>query len=147
MRKLGTLWLFFAITITACTAKDAVKFTKQDIAIIKSDGDVVALRVEVARSPEQHSRGFMERRNILDGTGMLFIFERDQQLSFWMKNTPTALSIAYIDAKFVIREIHDMTPHSLAPIQSATSLRYALEVPQGWFARSGVQVGDRLRLE
>ena len=30
----------------------------------------------------------MERKNIPDGTGMLFIFDRDQILSFWMKNTP-----------------------------------------------------------
>jgi uncharacterized membrane protein (UPF0127 family) len=137
----------FLVTATACTAKDAVKFPRQDIAILRGDGGTVALKVEVARTDEQHARGFMERRSIPDGTGMIFIFGRDQQMSFWMKNTPTALSIAYIDAKFVIREIHDMTPLSLAPISSATSLRYALEVPQGWFARNGVQVGDRLKLE
>jgi uncharacterized membrane protein (UPF0127 family) len=146
LRKTGALFLFFAVTITACTAKDEVKFPKQDIAILRSDGDAIALKVEAARTDEQHARGFMERRSIPAGTGMLFIFERDQQLSFWMKNTPTALSIAYIDAQLIIREIHDMVPLSLAPIRSATSLRYALEVPQGWFARAGVRVGDRVRL-
>jgi uncharacterized membrane protein (UPF0127 family) len=124
-----------------------VKFPKQDIAILRGDGDAIALKVEVARTDEQHARGFMERRTIPDGTGMLFIFDKDQPLSFWMKNTPTALSIAYIDAQLVIREIHDMAPLSLAAIRSGTSLRYALEVPQGWFARVGVQVGDRVKVE
>ena len=145
MKKCLALF-FFCLTVSACTAKDTVQFPKQDIGILRANGDTVALKVEVARSPEQHARGFMERRTIPDGTGMLFVFAKDQQLSFWMKNTPTALSIAYIDAGFVIREIHDMTPLSLAPIRSASSLRYALEVPQGWFARAGVQAGDRVKL-
>jgi uncharacterized membrane protein (UPF0127 family) len=122
-----------------------VAFPKQDIAILRGDGSTVALKVEVARTSEQHARGFMERRNIPDGTGMLFVFDKDQQMSFWMKNTPTALSIAYIDSRLVIREIHHMTPLSLAPVRSAASLRYALEVPQGWFDRAGVRVGDRVQ--
>ena len=84
----------------------------------------------------------MERKNIPDGTGMLFIFDRDQILSFWMKNTPHPLSIAYIDYNGKIRNIYDMTPFSLTPIKSTSSCRYALEVPQGWFSNKGVNIGD-----
>jgi uncharacterized membrane protein (UPF0127 family) len=77
---------------------------------------------------------------------MLFIFENDQMLSFWMKNTPTPLSIAYIDYAGRIRDILDMTPYSLADINSTVSVRYALEVPQGWFDRAGISKGDLLTL-
>jgi uncharacterized membrane protein (UPF0127 family) len=35
-----------------------------------------------------------------------------------------------------------MTPFSLASVVSTVSVRYALEVPQGWFEKVGVKVGD-----
>ena len=89
----------------------------------------------------------MERKNIPDGTGMIFIFEQDQILSFWMKNTPHPLSIAYIDSKGKIRDIFDMTPYSLSSIKSTVSVRYALEVPQGWFKKNNIQTGDVIKLD
>ena len=89
----------------------------------------------------------MERKNIPDGTGMIFIFEKDQVLSFWMKNTPHPLSIAFIDSHGKIRDIFDMKPFSLESINSTVSTRYALEVPQGWFEKENIKVGDKLSLD
>ena len=89
----------------------------------------------------------MNRKKIPDGTGMIFIFEQDQILSFWMKNTPHPLSIAYIDSKGRIRNIFDMTPYSLSSVVSTVSVRYALEVPQGWFKNNNIQVGDTISLD
>lgn len=86
----------------------------------------------------------MEREDIPDGTGMLFVFDRDQRLSFWMKNTPHPLSIAFIDSRGTIRDIFDMKPYSIASTVSSVSCRYALEVPQGWFKKAGVSVGDTI---
>ena len=127
-----------AVLTIAC----AKRLPRHTIAIQTNSGAAVSLIVEIARTETERERGFMERTNIPDGTGMLFIFERDQILSFWMKDTPTPLSIAYIDARGTIRSIHDMTPYSRAPIESRTRVRYALEVPQGWFSRAGISVGD-----
>jgi len=78
---------------------------------------------------------------------MIFAYEADQQMHFWMKNTPHALSIAFIDAEGVLREICDMEPFSLETVSSERSVRFALEVPQGWFARAGLKAGDRLTKE
>jgi uncharacterized membrane protein (UPF0127 family) len=77
---------------------------------------------------------------------MLFVFQSDQLLSFWMKNTLVPLSIAYISHDGRILEIYDMQPGDLNPVSSSRSVRYALEVPQGWFNRSGLGVGDRLEI-
>ena len=63
-----------------------------------------------------------------------------------MKNTPHPLSIAYIDSKGKIRDIFDMTPFSLSSVVSTTSVRYALEVPQGWFDKNNIEVGDYISL-
>ena len=75
---------------------------------------------------------------------MLFIFEKDQSLHFWMKNTPHPLSIAYIDSNGIIADILDMTPFSEATVSSTRSVRYALEVPQGWFRKNGIKEGDKV---
>ena len=72
----------------------------------------------------------------IEGDEQIFVFEADQILSFWMKDTPHPLSIAYIDSKGRIRDIFDMTPYSLSSIVSTSSVRYALEVPQGWFKKN-----------
>jgi uncharacterized membrane protein (UPF0127 family) len=77
---------------------------------------------------------------------MLFVFDRDQQVSFWMKNTKLPLSLAYILSDGTIVEILDLVPLSEEPRPSARSIRYALEVPEGWFARAGIQVGDKVRI-
>jgi uncharacterized membrane protein (UPF0127 family) len=122
------------------------KLQTKDLTIKKSSGETVVVKAELAITEEEQTYGFMNRKNIPDGTGMLFIFKDDRIASFWMKNTPTPLSIAYIDYSGKIKDIFDMTPFSLASIVSTGYVRYALEVPQGWFSKNGIVVGDVLDL-
>jgi uncharacterized membrane protein (UPF0127 family) len=102
----------------------------------------VSVEAELARTEEQRTAGLMFRTALEDGKGMLFIFDHDEVLSFWMKNTLIPLSVAYITYDGKILEIRDMYPQDLRSIQSSRSVRYALEVPQGWFGRAGIQAGD-----
>ncbi len=120
---------------------------KKKIHITKTDGSIVNIEVEIARTEEEKNFGYMEREHIPEGTGMIFIFERDQIMNFWMKDTPTALSIAYIDSRGTIREMYDLTPFSLASVTGTVSCRYALEVPQGWFKKNGIHVGSTIDVE
>ena len=110
--------------------------------IQKADGSIVTVDAEIAVTEEEQGYGFMNRKKILEGTGMLFLFEKDKIARFWMKDTPTPLSIAYIDYKGTIRDILDMTPYSLSEVVSSVAVRYALEVPQGWFEMVGIAKGD-----
>lgn len=102
------------------------------------------LHVEVVDTVESRTRGLMERTELAERHGMLFVFETSEQRSFWMKNTPLPLSIAYIDERWTIREIHHMEPYSLEPVASRSPARYALEVNQGAFERLGIEAGDRI---
>ncbi len=120
------------------------RLPETELRIVCGDGREVSVVAEVADTEETRSRGFMGREVIPDGTGMIFVFDRDQILSFWMKDTPHPLSIAYIDSRGTIRDIYHMTPFSMASWTSTVSVRYALEVPQGWFDREGIGVGDRV---
>jgi hypothetical protein len=49
---------------------------------------------EVATTPEQQATGLMHRFSLKPDHGMLFVFERVERRSFWMKNTFIPLSIA-----------------------------------------------------
>ena len=122
------------------------KLPVKDVKIIRQDGTEFIVKAEIAEKAEDRNHGFMERKTIPDGTGMLFVFEHDQILSFWMKNTPHPLSIDYIDSKGKIRNIYDMKPYSLSSIISTVSVRYALEVPQGWYKKNGITEGDTVVL-
>ena len=131
--------LLLLTPLLSCKSK---KLPVKDIKIVRQDGTEFIVAAEIAEKAEDRNHGYMERKNIPDGTGMLFVFEKDQILSFWMKNTPHPLSIAYIDSKGKIRNIYDMTPYSLSSIISTVSVRYALEVPQGWYKKNGITEGD-----
>lgn len=136
--------MFFAFAVNAgCQSR----LEKRSLEILKADGTEISVLAEIAVNPEDRNHGFMERKNIPQGTGMLFVFENDQILNFWMKNTPTPLSIAYISKDGKIKDILDMQPFSLADVSSSSYVRYALEVPQGWFKKNGIAVGDVVKID
>jgi len=104
-----------------------------------------ALVAEVAASPETRERGLMFRYDLKDNEAMLFVFPSAQRQSFWMKNTPLPLSIAFIDAKGAILNIRDMMPFTTDGHPSEGEALYALEVNRGWFAQRGIKAGDRVQ--
>lgn len=144
--KKSKFLLFLLTFLSFSVSCKSQKLKTQKLIITTANNKTITVNAELARTPEERNFGFMERKKIPDGTGMLFIFEYDRQLSFWMKNTPHPLSIAYIDSKGIIREIYDMKPFSLASVQSNVSVRYALEVPQGWFEKNQITPGAKISL-
>ncbi len=117
--------------------------TLKKITLVAGQTQVV---VEVAATETERNRGLMFRKTLADGKGMLFVFETDQRVSFWMKNTSLPLSLAYMAADGTILQVLDLAPFSEEPRPSERSIRYALEVPQGWFAKVGLKPGDRFEI-
>lgn len=104
------------------------------------------INVEIADTTEERAKGLMNRKHLDENHGMLFVFDRDQLMSFWMKNTYVPLSIAFISSDGIIREIYDMKPLSEKPVKSEYYTRYALELPRGNFSRLGIKPGDHIDL-
>lgn len=98
----------------------------------------------LARTDEQRALGLMHRAELGPNEGMLFVCDECAVQSFWMKDTPVALSIAFVDDDGVILHIDHMEPHSLDSHSSEYPVRYVLEVPQGWFDERGIAAGDRV---
>jgi len=104
------------------------------------------IKVEVAQTDREKERGLMFRERLGKDEGMLFIYEREEMIAFWMKNTRLPLSIAFIDKGGRIVDIQDMEPFSLEAHPSAHPATYALEMNRGWFARAGIKVGDLVKI-
>jgi len=99
-------------------------------------------RAEVAKSPEEQSRGLMGRTSLGKDEGMLFLYEREVYHGFWMKNTLIPLSIAFIDKESRIMTILDMEPLTLETHMPPGPFLYALEMNKGWFSSNGIKAGD-----
>jgi uncharacterized membrane protein (UPF0127 family) len=99
------------------------------------------LTAEVATTPAQMETGLMHRFSLKPDHGMLFVYERPGPLSFWMRNTYIALSIAFISADGTILNIEDMQPQTDTTHWSNGVAQYALEMKKGWFAERGILPG------
>jgi uncharacterized membrane protein (UPF0127 family) len=148
--KLSVFYLCVLLSAgnSGCAASEnkPQKLSALELTVRRTGGETADIRAEIARSAAERETGLMFRESLADGEGMLFVFEKDEMLSFWMKNTLIPLSIAYISYNGRILEIRDMRPRDLSPVRSSRSARYALEVPQGWFERAGIRPGDVLDL-
>ena len=159
MRALGIALVLLSLALAACGSTESASPSTgsstaasasglQTVTIDASGGREVEVRVEVADDPAEQERGLMYRTALAENRGMLFVFPREQRLSFWMKNTLIPLSIAYMDSEGRIVDIQDMKPLDDKPPHyvSAEPSKYALEVNQGFFEEHGVKVGDRAEL-
>ena len=128
-----------------------VEFTAGKVIIRNAAGEH-SLRVEIAETSQQIKRGLMYRTSLPENGGMLFIYPKAHGGSFWMFNTFIPLSVAYADELGVIFQIGDLAPCGNLPEAECAEqaypalqpFRFALEVPQGYFARRGISVGDRI---
>jgi uncharacterized protein len=116
------------------------------LTITNTSGQRVPVEVEIADTPEERQTGLMGRSALPEDAGMLFVFDQEQLLSFWMKDTLIPLSIAYIDVEGRIVDIQDMQPLDETSHVSVEPAQYALEVNQGFFEEREVTVGDMVEL-
>jgi uncharacterized membrane protein (UPF0127 family) len=118
---------------------------KYKIFLFSENGKKVGLNVEVAKTPAEREKGLMFRGVLRESDGMLFVFDKEDNLSFWMKNTLIPLDIAYINKRGIINEIYYMAPLDTSKIYSSINpAMYALEVNAGWFNRNKIKIGSKI---
>jgi uncharacterized membrane protein (UPF0127 family) len=109
--------------------------------------------VWIADDPMEQTLGLMqvtaaELAPTADGAirGMLFVFPRERELQFTMRNTIVSLDIAFMRDDGEIVTIHTMPALDNSTYSSEQPARYALEVPAGTFGTLGISEGDRADL-
>jgi uncharacterized membrane protein (UPF0127 family) len=99
---------------------------------------------QLAVTPEQRQIGLMWRKDLLTNEGMLFIFEQASVQCFWMRNTLTALSAAFVEDDGTIVNLADMKPQTDDSHCSTKPVRFVLEMNQGWFKKRSIGPGFKL---
>lgn len=132
--------LFFLVPALFVEAK--VTFEKSELRL----GHKV-LPIEIAASREQLSYGLMNRTVLPENYGMLFIFDKEEPRTFWMKNTFVDLSIGFFDKNKKLVDIQDMKAvksvmEEPQTYSSKAPAMYALEVPMGWFKKNKINLGE-----
>lgn len=101
--------------------------------------------VELATTPEQQSQGLMHRTEMAADVGMLFLFEPERPVSFWMKNTLISLDMLFVAADGKIVNIGERTePLSTASVPSDGPVRAVLEINGGLSGMLGIGPGDKI---
>ena len=109
-------------------------------------------QLEVADDATERGRGLMERESMPIDQGMLFVYDFQQELNFWMKNTLIPLDIAYLNDELQVVDVQTMIPeHEILPdllpiYTSAFPAKFALEVNAGVAADCGITPGVTMRL-
>ena len=131
--------------IGAATESTASDSRSDSTLIIATRNAEHRFTIELARTPAEMERGLMFRDRLAPDHGMLFLYEEDRAVSFWMKNTLIPLDLIFADATGRIVQIAERAvPMSTALISSDGPVRAVLEVNGGTADRLDIAVGDRL---
>ena len=120
------------------------------IEISKKEGGYVKVTVDVSDSDEERKLGLSGRRYLGDYEGMLFVFEENTNVSFWMKDMYFPIDIIFVDGSGFITHIHDNAQpcesvNNCPSIGSNGWYRYVLEVNAGFCDRNGIEEGNSLQ--
>jgi hypothetical protein len=134
----------------ASTAEDSLDeaFSK-DVLIIEASAHAChRFDVFLAVNNPQRARGLMHVRSLPPTTGMLFIYDRSDYLSMWMKNTFIPLDMVFARADGSISSVvRNTEPRSLRSIASIEPVTFVLELNAGITEKLFIDENSRLILE
>lgn len=144
--------MIFSSLLLAATiaAPPAALPTPQSLPAIALRVPRATLRLQVARTPEQRERGLMSVRHLAPHTGMIFIFDQDAPVAFWMKDTLIPLDMVFLASDGTVRKIFARVPvispqlgDAQIPLEQG-SAKYVIELPAGEAALDGLIPGVRI---
>lgn len=101
--------------------------------------------VEIADTDQSRMQGLMFRKSMKENQGMLFLMERNEPQSFWMKNTHISLDIIYVgEDKRVVSIQKNTLPFSEESLPSYKPAPYVVEVNAGLSDKLGIREGDQV---
>ncbi len=150
MRNLFSIFLLAGLLVACGPAANGGSGHGEDpdwleVTVVSSTGEHT-FHVDIADDAAEQRRGLMYRREMAADAGMLFLYDEEEPLSYWMRNTYIPLDIIYIDQTGRIVSIaRDTTPLSERSIPSAGPAIAVLEVNAGISDEFGFVDGDQVR--
>jgi uncharacterized protein len=150
--RLLTLALVFGLVGSACQDRGQAEPSGNVVAratFSTQQGEALTGDLSVADSPEERRVGLMGEEALDEDAGMVFVFDGEQEGSFWMKDTLIPLSIAFWGEDGRLLDILEMAPCTADPCPTYSArapYTHALEMNAHWFDDRGIEIGDRVEL-
>ncbi len=141
------LILACVLTLTGLSATATYAQCVEDRVELRGDWGSARFRVAIADEPRERSQGLMRVEDMPRLSGMLFIYERPQRVSFWMENTLIPLDMIFMTEQGLVRRVHsNAVPLDRTPIPGGSDdILYVLEVNGGVAADFGITEGSQMR--
>lgn len=118
----------------------------EDKVTLRGDWGQATFTVVVADDAQERAQGLMFVESMPTLSGMLFVYDQPQPVSFWMKNTLIPLDMLFAGADGMILNIHENAiPGDLTPIPGGDEIQYVLEINGGLSRRLGIAEGDLMQ--
>ncbi len=125
---------------------------QSSLPIVTMNAPRAAMHLWVARSERSHELGLMERTRLDPAQGMIFVFGRNSERDFWMKDTLMPLDMVFIEHDGLVRAVFSRvpvlppgTPDNAIPLIHARA-QYVLELGAGEARRLGIVAGEKLTI-
>ena len=149
--KRVSIVLFLFMVAAALGGCNGLQTDSSDEASVRIAGETSYV-VDVAATPDERYQGLSGREFMDRGTGMLFVFEDDSLLHFWMREMHFPLDIIWIDGQCQLIDVATDVPTpppnaesaDIPRVQSPSPARYVLELNAGEWARAGLSPGDNV---
>jgi len=136
------LWILLVL-LAFGSAGEVQAACAPDRVTIHGDWGRAPFTVAVADEPQERSQGLMYVEEMPTMTGMLFVYERPQRVSFWMRNTLIPLDMIFADETGLVRHVHEnAVPLDETGIPGGEGIQFVLEINGGMAGRLGIAPGD-----
>ena len=140
----------FIFVFSGCSGGDANAGNLKEV-VFKTDTGDHKFFVEVADDSEERKQGLMHRESLGEDRGMIFVYDNERKVAFWMKNTLIPLDMIFLDDDFEVIDYFtdvppceaDPCPHYI-PKQNA---KYIIELNAGKISEIDLKRGDLVDYE
>lgn len=137
----ATKWVVFGVLLLVLLSAIALLVGLKGKTVVHLGTHTV--RVQVAKNPDELTKGLSGAARLDDDQGMLFVFDHADQWPVWMKDMQFSIDIVWLDDQRLVVAIKrnvspDTYPELFRPGKPA---RYVLELPAGYVDKYGVGVG------
>lgn len=140
--------MFSAVALALSLASPA----PQHLSTVAVYAPKATLTLQVANTEDERELGLMSVTVLAPHTGMIFVFDADSKVEFWMKDTRVPLDMIFVAPDGRVRDVAASvpvvapdTPDEQIPRRSGTA-KYVIELAAGEAGVDGIVRGSRLIL-
>ncbi|MFA6797535.1 MAG: DUF192 domain-containing protein [Candidatus Paceibacterota bacterium] len=104
------------------------------------------IKIDISDNDCKRTLGLSGRKELKNDTGMLFVFQKEGNHGFWMKDMNFPIDILWIDGDFNITGIEKSVATSTYPeiIGGNYQAKYVLELFSGFSEKNNIKVGNKI---